>query len=98
MSRFSPLIGKGHHWQPVLRIETLALVVSLYFSITCNGLFWRSLLAGRSFPHATDCLRHRAVLPATHDNLFHSVLGLLDVQTESYDRSMDLAATCRGTI
>jgi len=34
-------------------------------------------------------------LPAAHDNLFHTVLGLLDVRTEVYERSMDLSATCR---
>ena len=51
MTRFSALIGKWHHWQPALLVETLALVASLYFSITCNGLFWQSSLAGRSFSH-----------------------------------------------
>ena len=48
-----------------------------------------------SFGLDTDCLRHRATQPAAHDNLFHSVLGLLDIRTEIYDPSMDLAATCR---
>ena len=56
MTRFSALIGKWHHWQPALRVETLALVASLYFSITCNGLFWRSSLAGRSFVQADTWL------------------------------------------
>lgn len=59
-------------------------------------VMWFSPEYAQSFSLNTDCLRRRAALPATHDNLFHSVLGLLDVQTESYDRTMDLAATCRG--
>ena len=46
---FSGLVGKWRHWRPMLRMETLALIASLYFSIASNGLFWRSTLAGRSF-------------------------------------------------
>lgn len=61
-------------------------------------VMWFSEGYARSFGLNTDCLRRRAALPATHDNLFHSVLGLLDVQTGSYDRAMDLAVTCRGTL
>jgi len=40
------------------------------------------------------CLRQRAAQPASHDHLFHSLLGLLDVRTALYDRTLDLAATC----
>ena len=61
-------------------------------------VMWFSPEYAQSFSLNTDCLRRRAALPATHDNLFHSVLGLLDVQTETYDRTMDLAATCRGNM
>ncbi|MEO8411592.1 MAG: DUF1705 domain-containing protein [Propionivibrio sp.] len=31
-----------------MRVETLALLASLYFSLVCNGLFWSASLAGRS--------------------------------------------------
>jgi len=48
-----------------------------------------------SFALDTECLRRRATQPASHDNIFHSVLGLLDVKTGIYDSSMDLAAICR---
>ena len=58
-------------------------------------VMWFSQGYTRSFGLDTNCLRRRAALPATHDNLFHSVLGLLDVQTVSYDQTLDLAATCR---
>ena len=61
-------------------------------------VMWFSPGYTQSFGLDTNCLRLRAALPATHDNLFHSVLGLLDVQTGSYDRAMDLAVTCRGTL
>jgi len=41
------------------------------------------------------CLRRRAEAPASHDNLFHSVLGLLDVTTAAYAPEQDLFAGCR---
>ena len=40
---------------------------------------WLSPGYADSFALAPDCLRQRASLPATHDNLFHTVLGMLDV-------------------
>ena len=43
----------------------------------------------------TGCLRGEAAKPASHDNLFPSVLGLMDVQTKVYDRDRDLFAPCR---
>ncbi len=41
------------------------------------------------------CLRRESTQPASHDNLFPSVLGLLDVRTGVYDRDRDLFAACR---
>ena len=35
--------------------------------------------------------------PASHDNLFHSVLGILDIHTSVYQPSLDLFKTCRKT-
>lgn len=32
----------------------------------------------------------------THDNLFHTLLGLFDVQTQAYDASLDLMKGCQG--
>lgn len=40
------------------------------------------------------CLQQRASQPAEHDNLFHTVLGLLEVSAEPYQRSHDLTAPC----
>ncbi len=42
------------------------------------------------------CLRREADAPASHDNLFPSVLGLMDVRTEVYDTGRDLFARCRA--
>jgi lipid A ethanolaminephosphotransferase len=40
------------------------------------------------------CLRQRAEQRADHDNLFPSVLGLMQVKTAVYDRSRDVFAGC----
>jgi lipid A ethanolaminephosphotransferase len=42
-----------------------------------------------------SCLRRVAQGPASHDNLFHSVLGLLDVQTGVYRADRDVFSKCR---
>ncbi|MDI3514734.1 MAG: lipid ethanolaminephosphotransferase [Rhodocyclaceae bacterium] len=44
----------------------------------------------------TACLRTQAARPAAHDNLFHTVLGLLDVRTAVRDDALDLTAACRS--
>jgi lipid A ethanolaminephosphotransferase len=41
------------------------------------------------------CVRARAQQPASHDNLFHSVLGLLDVRTTVREPALDLFQACR---
>ncbi|OCJ05274.1 sulfatase [Rhizobium sp. AC44/96] len=43
------------------------------------------------------CLIAKTTEPASHDNFFHSVLGLMDVATSVYDAKLDLFATCRKT-
>lgn len=43
------------------------------------------------------CLAARRSRPMSHDNLFHSVLGLLDVGTTVYARELDIFAACRTT-
>jgi len=42
------------------------------------------------------CLRGKSNEAFSHDNLFHSVLGLMDVQTEAYHASSDIFDGCRG--
>ena len=42
------------------------------------------------------CLEQRAQQPASHDNLFHSLLGLMSVTTSVYDKSLDLGGACRN--
>ena len=40
------------------------------------------------------CLRAQADKPISHDHLFHSVLGLMDVQTTAHELSLDILAPC----
>ncbi len=42
----------------------------------------------------TGCLAKDADTRKSHDNLFHTVLGMMDVQTSVYDRSLDAFAAC----
>ena len=53
-----------------------------------------------SFEHlrglTTACLKRKLDEPVSHDNYFHSVLGILGVQTRAYQKTMDIYAGCRG--
>jgi len=42
------------------------------------------------------CLRNAATAPMSHDNLFHSVLGMMNVATSVYEQKLDVFATCRS--
>jgi lipid A ethanolaminephosphotransferase len=44
---------------------------------------------------SATCLQHQLDAPLTHDNLFHTVLGLMDVQSPSYKLGLDALAACR---
>ncbi len=57
-------------------------------------LVWLSAQMQRAGGVTPDCLRGEAAKPWSHDNLFHSVLGIAGVQTESYRRPLDLFAAC----
>ncbi len=45
----------------------------------------------------TGCLTEAASRPASHDNLFHTVLGLLDVTTTARSDALDLTQGCHRT-
>lgn len=44
----------------------------------------------------TRCLQAQRDKALSHDNLFHSVLGLMAVKTSVYQRDLDFFATCEG--
>lgn len=41
------------------------------------------------------CMRARAGQPVSHDNLFHTLLGVFSVQTSAYEPKLDIFAGCR---
>lgn len=43
------------------------------------------------------CLRQQTDKPASHDDLFHLTLGLMDVKTSVYDETLDIFNMCRNT-
>jgi lipid A ethanolaminephosphotransferase len=42
------------------------------------------------------CLAARRDAPLSHDNFFHTVLGLMDIATGAYDARLDAFAACRS--
>ncbi len=42
----------------------------------------------------TACLAKDTVQPKSHDNLFHTVLGMMNVETKVYKRDLDAFANC----
>ena len=37
-------------------------------------------------------IKEKALLPQTHDSLFHTLLGLMDIETRMYQKNLDLTA------
>jgi lipid A ethanolaminephosphotransferase len=58
-------------------------------------VWWLSTGFMRSFGLDGDCLAAQAARPWGHDQLFHSVLGLLQVDASVYERGLDISAACR---
>ncbi len=58
-------------------------------------LAWFSEGYQQSFALDSACLRQHAAQPLSQDNLFHSMLGLLEVRTRTYNAGLDMFAGCR---
>ncbi len=43
-----------------------------------------------------ECVRRLISRPYSHDNVFHTAVGLLDIQTPAYDGALDIFRTCRA--
>lgn len=57
-------------------------------------VMWISPGFASSFGLNRDCLKTAAAKPVSHDNLFHTLLGMLQVTTAVYDKSFDFTANC----
>jgi lipid A ethanolaminephosphotransferase len=56
---------------------------------------WLSAAMERRTGLSAGCLQRQSDLRVSHDHLFHSVLGLLQVQTRAYRPQLDAYAGCR---
>lgn len=56
---------------------------------------WLSAGYEKASSLSTGCLRAQLDVAISHDNYFHSVLGLLDVDTTAYRQALDVYAPCR---
>ena len=57
-------------------------------------LVWLSDRYRRDFGVNESCLRQHRSDPLSHDNVFHSVLGMLDISTAVRDADLDLFGAC----
>ena len=57
---------------------------------------WFSPQFERQSGVATACLKAKADERLSHDDYFHSALGLLNVQTRVYEAARDIGASCRA--
>lgn len=58
-------------------------------------LFWASSDYIRRTHLKMDCARARAASDASHDNFYHTVLGLTELSNDHYQAQLDLLASCR---
>lgn len=59
-------------------------------------IFWASSAFQRRVGLREGCLEANRDRSYSHDNVFHSVLGLLNIQTEVYQAELDVFRPCRG--
>jgi lipid A ethanolaminephosphotransferase len=55
------------------------------------AIFW----FGQGYRVDRSALRQRAGLPYSHDNIFHTLLGMMEIETSVYNREMDILAATR---
>ena len=78
-----------------LYLHGLPYALAPEFQTHVPMLSWVSPSMQKRLGVRVDCLQKNAALPLSHDNLFHSMLGLLDVQTGLYRAGLDLFSACR---
>jgi len=60
-------------------------------------LMWLSTQFAQDYHINTSCLKQNSNVALSHDNLFHSMLGMLDISSpENYRQDLDIFAYCRG--
>ena len=76
--------------------EFLTLIGNFTFLITPDeqkrvaALMWFNEGFSRSLD--IDSIREKKELQLSHDNLFHTILGFMNIETEVYQQDMDIIA------
>ena len=60
-------------------------------------ILWLSEAYKSQFKINSECLARQASSQLSHDNIFHSILGLMNIQTTLRKNDMDIFAQCRNT-
>jgi lipid A ethanolaminephosphotransferase len=60
-------------------------------------ILWMSQAFQSQFGLDQGCLAKTSGIALSHDNLFHSVLGMLDIQTKERNPDLDIFAACKTT-
>jgi hypothetical protein len=94
MTPLSAALARWRNWRLSMRIETLALVASIFFALACNGLFWRSSFAGREFGQLGTWLFAGELFVAAGDASLHSAQP--DVQSLDSQTPADAAHRSHG--
>ena len=79
-----------------LYLHGIPYAIAPKFQTQVPMIAWLSPPLADSAAVRIECLRAKTGDPLSHDNLFHSILGLLDVGTRVYRPDLDFFATCRG--
>ncbi len=58
-------------------------------------ILWMSDTFQDRFSIDDGCLEASKDAPLSQDNLFHSLLGMLDIRTSEYNRELDIFASCK---
>lgn len=59
-------------------------------------MLWMSDAYAARFGIAASCLRQRLQLPVSHDDVYHTLLGMMGARNASYDQARDVLSACRG--
>ena len=59
-------------------------------------IWWLSPEYQKDFNMDVQCLRNRARKTASHANLFHSVLGVMNIDTKERNEDLDVISACRN--
>ena len=78
-------LGEGN-----LYLHGLPYHIAPSYQTNVPMLFWHS----KRFPINHECLLKKATQPSQHDNLYHTLLGLFNVSSITYNKSYDLGSDC----